>query len=71
MKITACTIGPYPKDMFDPMPKVVVTFGDGSKKELFSFYPDELSFSDVEFIGLTESQAYELRHRKDVTYLRS
>ena len=71
MKITACTIGPYPKELFDPMPKVTVTFADGSKKELFSFYPDELHFAESEFIGLTVTEAYALRQRKDVAYLRS
>jgi hypothetical protein len=35
------------------------------------FYPDELSFSEQEFIGLTREQAMSLRHRKDVAYLRS
>jgi|15BtaG_2_1085339.scaffolds.fasta_scaffold03482_7 hypothetical protein len=69
MKIIDCTIGPYPKSLFDQMPKVSVTFEDGSEKDLFSFYPDELSFSKSEFIGLTEDQAYQLRHRKDVRYL--
>ena len=55
---------------FDPMPKVTVTFADGEVKELFSFYPDEISFTESEFIGLTEAEAHELRHRKDVAYLR-
>lgn len=72
MKIVRCTIGPYPTGMFDlQMPKVTVDFEDGSTKELFSFYPDELSFRESEFIGLTEQQARDLRHRRDVAYLRS
>mgnify|MGYP007062853233 CR=1 FL=1 len=71
LKIITCTVGPYPKDFLDPMPKVTVTFEDGSKKELFTFYPDELSFSEAEFVGLTETEAYALRHRKDVAYLRA
>ena len=73
MKIVACSIiSPGPRDMFDlNMPKVTVTFEDGSKKELFTFYPDELSFSEAEFVGLTETEAYALRHRKDVAYLRA
>ena len=44
-KIVSVKIGPYPKSMFDPMPEVVATFDDGITKKLFSFYPDELSFS--------------------------
>lgn len=71
MKIKSVKIGPYPKSMFDPMPKVVATFEDGSVKELFTFYPDELSFCESEFIGLTEEEAHALFHKKDVEYLRA
>ncbi len=72
LKIVSCEIGPYPKGIMDfEMPKVTVTFGNGERKVLFSFYPDELSFSTGEFIGLTEQEAHSLRHKKDVAYLRS
>ena len=70
-KITKAEIGPMPKSMFDSMPEVKVEFDDGSKETLFSFYPDEINFSESEFIGLTEEQARGLRHKKDVAYLRS
>ena len=53
------------------MPEVVVTFEDGSTKNLFQFYPDEISFRASDFIGLTEQQAMELRHSRDVTFLQS
>lgn len=71
--IDSCKIGPYPKSFADffNMPKVAVTYDDGKEETLFSFYPDELSFSEREFIGLTRDQAMSLRHRKDVAYLRS
>jgi len=70
--ISACKIGPYPKSFFDlDMPKVAVTYNDGKEETLFTFYPDELSFSESEFVGLTREQAFSLRHRKDVSYLRS
>lgn len=69
--ITSCDIGPMPKTFTDPLPKVNVVFDDDTTAELFEFYPDELSFSEVEFIGLTEDEAYDLRHKKDVAYLRS
>jgi hypothetical protein len=75
MIITSATIAPMsrpmPEGMFDPMPEVLVTFEDGSTKSLFSFYPDEISFQESDFIGLTEEQAQDLRHRKDVSFLRS
>ena len=70
--ISACKIGPYPKSFFDlDMPKVAVTYNDGKEETLFTFYPDELSFRESEFVGLTREQAFSLRHRKDVSYLRS
>jgi hypothetical protein len=73
-KVASCEITamprPMPEGMFDPMPQVKVTYEDGSTETLFEFYPDELSFSPREFVGLTRSQALELRHKKDVAYLR-
>ena len=69
--IVACKIGPYPQSHFDPRPKVAVTYDNGIRETLFFFYPDELSFSEREFIGLTRDQALAVRHRKDVAYLQS
>jgi len=71
MKIVTAKIGPMPKSFMDPMPKVTATFEDGSTKELFSFYPDEISFTAGEFVGKTEAEARQLRHKKDVAFLRS
>ena len=69
--IAACEVGPYPQSLFDPMPKVAVTYNDGNQETLFTFYPDELSFTEREFVGLTRGEAMSLRQRKDVAYLRS
>lgn len=44
---------------------------DGKEENLFSFYIDELGFSNEELIGLTISQAIDLKHKRDVEYLRS
>ncbi len=75
MKITSAFITPMPRPMpdgmFDPMPEVVATFEDGSRKTLFAFYPDEVSFRESEFIGLTEEEAHSLFQQKDHAYLRS
>lgn len=75
MKITSVTITPKPRPMpigmFDPMPEVIATFEDGSTKTLFSFYPDEISFREHEFVGLTEQEAHTLFQKKDISYLRS
>lgn len=74
-RITAVFIGPMPRPMpegmFDPMPSVHATFDDGSVVELFRYYPDELSFTEEEFVGLTEAEARALHARKDRAYLRS
>lgn len=51
--------------------KVMVKFDDGEEGMVFSYYHDELSFFPDEFIGLTEREALDLFHRKDVEYLRS
>ena len=75
MKITNVTITPMPRPMpegmLDPMPEVIATFEDGSTKTLFSFYPDEISFKESDFTGLTEEEAHTLFQRKDRSYLRS
>lgn len=39
-------------------------------KMLFSYYPDELSFSEYEFIGRTEDSARAMFHDRDIAYLR-
>jgi hypothetical protein len=62
---------PKPLGLFDPKPVVTATFDDGTRKELFSFYPDEIVFGEGELVGLTEAEARELYRKKDVAYLRS
>ncbi len=70
-KIIACKISPMPKTFFDPMPTVTATFENGEVKKLFSFYPDEIRFTEREFIGLTEQEAHNLKGKKDRDYLQS
>ena len=71
MKIIKCKITEQPKSFFDPMPKVIATFEDGTTKELFEYYPDEISFTENGFIGLTEDEARHLKFIKDKNYLQS
>jgi hypothetical protein len=71
MKIIKAHISKMPKTMFDPMPQITATFEDGTEKKLFSFYPDEISFGEHEFIGLTESEAIQLKFNKDKNYIQS
>ena len=74
-KIIYCSIGPFPRPMpegmFDPMPSVRVKFDNGEEKSLFEFYPDELSFQETEFIGLTEEAARRIKVEKDIHFLQS
>ena len=62
---------PMPQGMFDPMPKVMVTIGNEPEQELFSYYPDEISFTANEFVGLTVTEASDLKYKKDLAYLKS
>ena len=43
---------PKPVGFSDPMPVVRATFDDGTRKDLFSFYPDEIRFDEGELVGL-------------------
>jgi len=70
-KIVSADTGKMPESMFGPMPRVTVVYEDGEKEELFQYYPDEISFSPSEFVGLTREEAFQLRHKKDVAYLQS
>ena len=73
--IISCSIGPYPRPMpqgmLDSMPKVRVKFDTGEEKVLFEFYPDEISFSESEFIGMTEESARRLKFERDLKYIQS
>ena len=62
---------PKPRGFLDPMPVVTATFDDGSRKELFSFSPDEIRFDEGDLVGLTEAEAHALRQKKDVAYLKT
>ena len=69
--IVSATISAMPKSMFDPMPTVTAVLDDGSTQKVFEYYPDELSFTPAEFVGLTLKAACNLKRKKDVQYLRS
>ena len=73
--IVKCTIEPFPRPMpegmFDPMPEVKVRFDNGKVKNLYEFFPDEISFDSTEFIGITEKAAFNLKTEKDIRYLQS
>jgi len=51
--------------------EAVAAMSDGGSVELFTYYRDEISFSEQEFAGLTVEQARAKRHQRDVEYLQS
>jgi hypothetical protein len=73
--ITKCEIDPFPRPMpegmFDQMPSVSVTLSNGESLSLFEYFPDEISFVESEFIGLTGAEAESLLTKKDVKFLQS
>jgi hypothetical protein len=73
--IVKCSIGPYPRPMpmgiKDPLPSVNVVLDNGEEHKLFEFYPDEISFTESEFIGLTLDFARRLKYEKDIWYIQS
>ncbi len=69
MKITSARIEWDRSDRWS-IPVVFVTIND-EEERLFDYYPDEISFHSGEFIGLTLEEARDLKHKKDVAYLRS
>nr|WP_298657075.1 hypothetical protein [uncultured Flavobacterium sp.] len=75
MRITSARITPLPRPMpqgmFDKMPEVHVKTDDGREHYLFQYYPDEISFTEKEFIGLTLDEARRLKFKKDKAYLQS
>jgi len=69
MKIKSARITKMPKKMGDKMPEVYVILTNGKEEFLFTYYPDEISFTEKEFIGLTIDEARHLKFIKDKAYL--
>lgn len=70
-KIVRARITPLPKQLGDPLPEVWVTLADGTEKMLFTYYPDEISFTESDFIGLTEDEASTLKFGRYRSYLQT
>ena len=50
---------------------MMAEMSDGSEVELFSYYPDEISFQPFEVVGMTKREASQVFVQKDTAYLRS
>ena len=70
-KIKTASISEMPLKITDPPPWVTVDYEDGTAEKLFSFYPDEISFSPSEFVGLTREESFQLVYRKDKAFLQA
>ncbi|HUP86857.1 MAG TPA: hypothetical protein VM143_14460 [Acidimicrobiales bacterium] len=67
--VVAARITPLPQRLGDPLPEVWVTCEDGTETKVFDFYPDELSFSGDEFVGLTVEECRLLKFGRDRAFL--
>jgi hypothetical protein len=66
-RIASCRITPH--DLFT-LPKVMVIMeGESDERFLFDFLPDEVSFTEEEFVGLTRSDALTLIIDRDKAFL--
>lgn len=70
-RITKARITELPRIISDPLPEVWITLLDGTEKMLFTYYPDEISFLESDFVGLTEDEARLLKFGRDRAYLQS
>lgn len=70
-EVVKARITELPRRLGDPLPEVWVTLSDGTEKMLFTYFPDELSFSESDFVGLTEDEARLLKFGRDRAYLQS
>jgi hypothetical protein len=70
-KIVKARIEPGSGGIFGTLPQVMITLEGEEEQRLFDYYPDEISFTADEFIGLTRAQAVELKFNKDKAYLQS
>ena len=69
-RIVSATISAMPAEVSDPLPAITATFSDGTTKQLFTYFPDEISFLPSELVGLTEEEARALKAKKDAVYLK-
>jgi hypothetical protein len=71
VQIISSRITTQPQTRLDPMPVVYVTLEGGDEQRLFEYFPDEITFTPGEFVGLTLAEAHALKLRKDKEYLQS
>jgi hypothetical protein len=70
-RVIKCRITEQPKSFFDPLPKVIITLDNGTEECVFDYYPDEISFTPSEFVGLTIEECRHLKFKKDKHFLQN
>lgn len=50
---------------------VIAEMTDGTTNIVFRYFDDEISFKADEFVGMTQFEALNLFHTRDIEYLRS
>lgn len=70
-EVVKARITAMPKRLGDPLPEVWATLADGTEKMLFAYYPDEISFTNSDFIGLTEDESHTLKFGRNRRFLQS
>lgn len=66
-KITSCKIEPAVSRSH----RIIATLENGTEHLLFHYFPDELHFTEAEFVGKTIQQAEKLRRAKDVAWMQT
>jgi len=51
--------------------RIIATMNDGSEVDIIGFFPDEISITESDVIGLTGRGVRELVHDKDLAFLTS
>jgi hypothetical protein len=67
--VVSARITSLPQRLGDPLPEVWVTCEDGNEAKVFDFYPDEISFSGDDFVGLTLEECRLLKFGRDRAFL--
>ena len=67
--VVSARVTPMPERLGDPLPGVWVTCQDGTETRVFDFFPDEISFSGDDFVGLTTEECRLLKFGRDRAFL--
>ena len=69
--VVSARITAMPRQLGDPLPEAWVTLEDGTETKAFDFYPDEITFTAEELVGLTLEECRVFKFGRDRSYLQS